>query len=97
MISNFKENFFSYLGIAFEKLPVIVTLKEGEQLLGVHSLGSGTGAAIGKAIVKCLTSWNGKNQVIAMVFDTTASNTGQKNGACALVERYLDKDLLNLA
>lgn len=32
-----------------------------------------------------------------MCFDTTASNTGSRNGACILLEQKLEKDLLWLA
>ena len=32
-----------------------------------------------------------------MCFDTTASNTGRKNGACVSLEHKLDKDMLWLA
>ena len=34
---------------------------------------------------------------MGMVFDTTSSNSGRWGGACALIQRKLDKDLLELA
>ena len=37
------------------------------------------------------------DRVKAMCFDTTSSNTGQKKGACTLIEDKLEKELLNLA
>ena len=32
-----------------------------------------------------------------MSFDTTASNTGRRNGACVLIEQNMGKDLLHFA
>jgi hypothetical protein len=41
--------------------------------------------------------WGLENQVKAMCFDTTASNTGRRIGACGLIETKLGKNLLYLA
>jgi len=35
--------------------------------------------------------------VAALSFDTTATNTGRRNGTCVLLEQKLGKDLLYLA
>lgn len=49
------------------------------------------------AVKKLLDDWKITCHVCGMVFDTTRSNTGKDNGACRLLEKKLDKDLLNLA
>jgi len=35
--------------------------------------------------------------VVGMSFDTTAANTGHRNGTCVLLEHKIGKDLLWLA
>ena len=39
-------------------------------------------------------SWEVKDQVIALVFDTTASNSSGAVGACFFLEMWLDKPIL---
>lgn len=80
-----------------DRLPVIVTGKGVEQLLGVRKLPSGTGQAQASAVVSCLDEWKLKDKVKGLCFDTMASNTGRKNGACILIEQALGRDLLNFA
>lgn len=80
-----------------DRVPVLVSGHEWHQLLGVPRLDRGTGEAQAKAIYKCLEEWDFLDNVRAMVFDTTASNTGSINGACILLERQLGRDLLYLA
>lgn len=47
----------------------------------------GTGKMIAEAIYDLLNEWNLSNRVQFMCFDTTASNTGLKSGACVLLEK----------
>lgn len=65
--------------------------------MAAETLEKGTGAAIGKAVCDTLDTWNLQERVVAMVFDTTAVNTGPKNGACIHIEQKLGTKLLNLA
>lgn len=44
-----------------------------------------------------LSDWELKDKVIAMGFDTTASNTGPHAGACKFIEKYLERSLYWLA
>lgn len=60
-----------------ERLPIIVSGVDTEQLLGIPPLPSGTGANQANAIIKALDDWNVTEQVQAMCFDTTSSNTGR--------------------
>jgi len=80
-----------------DRLPVIVTAPNVEQLLGVPKLDSGTGYETSSAIYDTLKEWSLLDKVQAFVFDTTASNTGRLNGACHLLEQKLDRDILYLA
>ena len=68
-----------------------------EQLLSVPKLVNGTGEEISNAVVTMIQEWRVESQVKAMCFDTTASNTGRRIGACGVIETKLDKNLLHLA
>ena len=80
-----------------DRLPVLVTGTDTEQLLGVPKLTSGTGKAQAAAALSCLNDWNICDNVKGICFDTTASNTGCFNGACILIERALGRNLLHFA
>lgn len=80
-----------------DRLPVIVTGNETNQLLGVPKLLSGTGEQQATAVAHLVREWGVTDSVKAMCFDTTASNTGIENGACVLLEKKLNKNLLHLA
>ncbi|XP_071580212.1 uncharacterized protein [Temnothorax nylanderi] len=79
-----------------DRLPVILSNNDTEQLLGVPGLQSGTGKQQASAVCETLAEWGFQNYVKALVFDTTATNTGRFNGACVLIENFLEKDLLYL-
>lgn len=80
-----------------DRLPVIVSGSGIEQLLSVPKLSSGTGQAMADAMIEAVSNWGVKDQIKALSFDTTSSNTGRKNGACVLVEQLLEKKVLYLA
>lgn len=61
-----------------ERLPIVVTGLNTEQLLGVPKLDSGSGVNSATAIVEILTEWKLSDRVKALCFDTTPSNTGNK-------------------
>jgi len=79
-----------------DRLPVIVTAPNVEKLLGVPKLDSGTGYETSSEY-DILEEWCLLEKIQAFVFDTTASNTGRLNGACHLLEKKLDRDILYLA
>lgn len=66
-------------------------------LLGVPQLEAGTGIQISTAVYDSLVEWIALDQVQALCFDTTASNTGYLNGACILLEQKIGRDLLYFA
>lgn len=80
-----------------ERMPVIVSQKSGAQLLGVPKIASGTGEAMAEAVYTALQEWGVTENIVAMCFDTTSSNTGRINGACTLLEEKLERMLLKLA
>ena len=67
------------------------------KLLGVPEVVSGSGKDQKDVAVEMMTKWNIFEQVTGLVFDTTSSNTGAENGACKLIEDYLEKAILWIA
>ena len=84
-------------GPAVDRLPVLVSGDGVEKLLAVPSLPNGTGQAAADAIMTSLEDWGIKEQVVALSFDTTASNTALAAGACTIVEQRLGHEVLHLA
>ena len=68
-----------------------------EQLLGVPKLASGTGQAQAGAVIECLDDWNLRSKIKGLCFDTTSSNTGRHSGACTLIEKALEQNVLYFA
>ena len=60
-------------------------------------MGDATGVSQKNAVIKMVEDWKVKENVIALVFDTTASNTGLRNGCAVLIEKDLNRSLLWLA
>lgn len=80
-----------------DRLPVVATAPNIEQLLGVPGLTSPTGSEVSSAVYDILHDWSLVDKIQAMVVDTTASNTGRLNGACVLLEQKLDRNILLFA
>jgi hypothetical protein len=78
-----------------ERLAIIVSFNDDEQLLNVPETG-GTGEDMAAAVYSAMEDWGICEKVVALCCDTTASNTGRLNGACVNLERYLDKFLIYL-
>ncbi|XP_044595278.1 uncharacterized protein LOC123272475 [Cotesia glomerata] len=79
-----------------DRLPIILSSSGKFQLLGVPKLESGTGQNQASAIITTVKQWNINTDIKALCSDTTASNTGIRNGACVLVEKALNRQLLYL-
>ena len=79
-----------------ERLPIIVTTKNIEQIIGVSILQRSTGEEQATAVYNALDEWGLLDVVQGLCCDTTSSNTGRLNGACIRIEQKLDKDLLYL-
>ena len=73
------------------------TYKEGKLLRVQQGLEKASGRAQPDASYNLLEVWNLKQHVKALVFDTTASNTGWNNGAAKCLEKLLDQKLFYYA
>lgn len=80
-----------------DRLAVLVSGEGVMKLLGVPKLTRGTGEEQANAIFQLLNEWNIVNRVNFMCFDTTASNTGIKRGACTILQQKIGRNLLGLA
>ena len=83
------------LGSKYEALSIIasgggVSDFENGELLGITKLESSTGRAQADAY-DMLLMWQITNNIKALVFDTTSSNSGWKNGAAKLLEEQLGR------
>lgn len=67
------------------------------KFLAVPKIDSGTGENIAKAIYSVLVEWNIAHKVVAASFDTTSTNTGSENGALAILNKLLGRQLIDLA
>jgi len=78
-----------------DRLPVLISsLVDGNtKLLGVPELVSRSGHAAAVAVLDLLKLWQCNAFVIAMCFDTTASNTGRV-GVCSHLETAISHNLL---
>lgn len=79
-----------------DRLPVLVSQDDTEQLIGVPKLKSGTGEEIASNVFNQLNIWQLIEKIQAICFDTTAANTGLENGAGVLLERKIGRDLIYL-
>lgn len=79
-----------------DRLPVLITNGEVEQLLGIPELEDGKGRTQAESIYEVADDWGLVDKIKAICCDTTASNLGHINGAAILLERMLEKKLLYL-
>src|SRR6218665_3556136 len=80
-----------------DHLPILVSGLRVERLLNVPKLPNGTGEAMANAVVAAINDWHLVENVKALSFDTTASNSGIRAGAAVLIEQNTEKALLHLA
>ncbi|KAK3920709.1 Aspartate--tRNA ligase [Frankliniella fusca] len=82
---------------AVERLPVVVTGQDIDQLLGAHVIRSSSGDHSAAEVVSCLHKWECADDVVALCSDTPTGNTGYKMGTATRIEKALGKPLLYLA
>lgn len=85
------ENKAERLPICLSGLPVVHDL-----FLSMNKISSGSGHNQADEIIKIMDQYEIRNRVDFLVYDTTASNTGQFNGAAAIVGRKTRKDYVGL-
>jgi len=73
-----------------DRLSIIATALNTEQLLGVLELPAGTGYEVSSAVYNSLEDWS-------LIHIVQAYNTGRLNGACVFLEHKLSRDILYLA
>jgi len=87
-------------GRSAERIAVLVSggdeLKT-PKLLGIPPAENATGSTQKSVVVNLLEEWDVLDTVIGLVFDTTASNTGIRNGCAKLIENELKHPILWLA
>lgn len=79
-----------------DRIPVIISDKNGDQLLGVPKVDRGTSANTCEVVFDLLDEWELKNDTEVLTYDTTAVNTGRYSGAHVMLERKLGRKLLAL-
>ncbi|CAH1101153.1 unnamed protein product [Psylliodes chrysocephalus] len=80
-----------------ERLPILISFGEKEQLLAVPKLESLSGQDQAKAVLNAFYDWNVDEKVQIMCCDTTVFNTGRLKGACVLLEQKSDRELVRFA
>lgn len=80
-----------------ERIAVSVNIEGDNFLLGIPACESSTGECQSEEIIKLLESYNISEDVIGLVFDTTATNTGRHSGVNTRLNQYLNKEVLHLA
>lgn len=77
-----------------DRLPILVSGQSVDQLLGDPKIESGSGELTATAVYETVSSWGIADKIKSMSFNTTAVNTGTRNGACVLLEQKMQKDML---
>lgn len=80
-----------------ERLPIVISYGNKEQLIAVPKLDSSSGSEQAEAVWNAIIDWNLQDKVQILCCDTTASNTGRINGACVLLEQKLNRDMVVFA
>lgn len=79
-----------------DSIAVVISQQSESTLLGVPKKENSTGEEMAESVFRMLIEWDAMDDIEAMSFDTTYSNSGQYIGACVLLERKMRKHLLRL-
>lgn len=79
-----------------DRLSIVATAPQLEQILNMPDIPSGTGLEIASAVYDTLEENEALEKTEAFVFDTAASNTGKFKGACNILEKKLGREILFL-
>lgn len=79
------------------RIAALVTYDSTSKFLGAPKLIEFKPENIAGAVYEQIVKWNITDQVVAMGYDTTSSNTGMHAGSCVLLQNKLDRELLELA
>ncbi|GBL86848.1 hypothetical protein AVEN_96073-1 [Araneus ventricosus] len=76
-----------------ERLPIIVTYKDEEKLLGMPKLENSLGKEQVMAVWNVLKDWGMEDKAQILCSNATSSNTGRINGAITFLELYADREM----
>lgn len=79
-----------------DRIAVLNSYDGSTKFSGAPKIQSGSGKNIAEAVFNVLVEWNNVDKVVAANFDTTSSNTGLENGACAILNELLNRQRINL-
>lgn len=79
------------------RLAIILSSNGNSKVLGIPKVASQTGVDEATAVYSALLDWNVQDNVMAMCFDTTSSNTSTSIGACVVLQQKLSRRLLYFA
>lgn len=79
------------------RLDVVASCLKGCKLLGIPKIADGKGQTIADSVFGILGEWNLLNDVRALSFDTTSSNTGRFIGSAPILNTMLTNQVLFLA
>ena len=82
-----------------DRLPVLISGNNNFKLLGIPIISKSAsddkvGSLIGESVYDLVYQWQCAKNVVAMVCDTTSSNTGHLTAACIALQQKLEKHLL---
>jgi len=81
-----------------DRMPIVVSGLNSENLLAIRKLPAGTGEIMGNAVIKVLHARKGVPDWLAgLCFDTTSVNTGVHSAAITVIQQAFEKHLLFLA
>ena len=80
-----------------DRLAVSISCEGENSLLCIPPCLNGTGECQSEKIIEQLESYDFKEDVVGLVFDTTASNTGREKGVNTKLNEYCGKNILHLA
>jgi hypothetical protein len=67
------------------------------KIIGIPSVADSTGISQKNAVIEMLDDWQLKQDVVALVFHTTARNTGIRNDCASFLEKDVNRPLPWLA
>ncbi len=80
-----------------DRIGVVVSGEGGAKLLAIPAVVSSSGENQAAVVHQAVLDWHLEDGIVALSFDTTASNTGKHVGTCVILERMLNKKLMWLA
>ena len=77
-----------------DRIGVAVSGEEGAKLLAIPTVASSSGENQAAVVLQAVKDWQLEDRIVALSFDTTASNTGKHVRTCVILERLLNRKLM---